>query len=211
MAKKTESPRPAAETEAVVPVVETLDPEHPVPVVVEPAPEVEAVAHVAVSEGEEFAAPKAILIVEDEPAPISYTNRLITELGLQPVALASRTYASDFGPGGAASTYRTLVYDNNGAILATNEVKFQNGEVYDASAALDPETGYIALTPSGINGISDSTLLSIVADRLTAFQAGPFACEQNGKALACIHEAAVWLNARTVERQTRGVEGKHEA
>lgn len=194
MAKKTESPRPVAEAETVVPVVETPDPEHPVPVVVEPAPEVEAVAHVAVSEGEEYVGPRVILVVEDDPAPISYTNRLITELGLQPVALVSATYASDFGPGGAAHTYRTLVYDNHGAPVSLHEFKFQNGE-----------------TAEGINGISDSTLLSIVADRLAAFQASPFACEQNGKALACIHEAAVWLNARTVERQTRGVEGKHEA
>ena len=121
---------------------------------------------------------------------------VIVELGIQPVALASRTFASDFGPGGAAHTYKTAVYGEDGAIVHTNTIKFQNG----ALGAL-----------GGINGMADSTLLSILADRLTAFQAGPFASEQTGNALECVQQAAAWLNQRTADRQARGVQGKHTA
>jgi hypothetical protein len=192
------NPKPVAEVvfgdETVVPVVETPDvvvetpdPKHPVPVVDESlSPEVVVVDHVAASEGEEFTDPEAL-------PQLPYQ---ITELGIQPVALASRTYASDFGPGGAAHKYRTVVDGQDGAIVASHEVKFQNGALGEGG---------------GINGISDSTLLSILADRWTAFQSGPFASNETGEALRCVLEAAQWLNTRTAEREGRGVQGKHEA
>lgn len=158
----------------------------------DPAPVGEAVfGHVAASEGEEFTLP-----VEEEVPDPPKSQYQITELGIQPVALASRTYASEFGPGGAAHAYRTLVDGPDGAIVASHEVHFQNGALGEGG---------------GINGISDATLLSILADRWTAFQEGPFASEQTGKALECVQQAAAWLNQRTAEREARGVQGKHEA
>ena len=47
-------------------------------------------------------------------------------------------------------------------------------------------------------------------DRLKGFQAGPFPCEENEKALACIEEALVYLKQRTDKRFERGVLGKEK-
>lgn len=172
------------------------------------------VSHEPVSEGEvfedtaedgRFAGLKAQLeghLWKDQPeAPaeeIPLLPYVIEELGIQPVALASKTWASDFGPGGAARTYKTAVYGEDGAIVYTSTIKFHSGPMGEG-------------TPNTPSGMADSTLLSIVADRLTAFQAGPFASEETGKALDMILEAASLLNARTREREARGVQGKHEA
>lgn len=72
-------------------------------------------------------------------------------------------------------------------------VLFQNGPI--------PEVG--------VNGVTHEALLAIVADRLRAFQAGPFACKANACALTHIEEAQHWLQQRTIERMRRGVEGTH--
>jgi hypothetical protein len=59
----------------------------------------------------------------------------------------------------------------------------------------------------GCNGITNEALLAVVADRLRGFQEGPLATHYNAMALLMIEEAAYWLNARTEDRVTRGVEG----
>ena len=53
-------------------------------------------------------------------------------------------------------------------------------------------------------------LLEVVRDRLKGFQAGPFPCEENEKALACIEEALVYLKQRTDKRFQRGVLSKEK-
>lgn len=63
---------------------------------------------------------------------------------------------------------------------------------------------------NGVNGITNEALLAIVEDRLAKFQAGPFACSENGKALLHVKDALYWLRARTIDRLERGVEGSHE-
>ena len=72
-------------------------------------------------------------------------------------------------------------------------VLFQNGPINEA----------------GVNGITQEVLLAIVQDRLECFQAGPYATEENGKALEAIKEAQHWLHYRTLKRIARGVEGTH--
>lgn len=62
----------------------------------------------------------------------------------------------------------------------------------------------------GVNGITQEVLLAIVIDRLRSFQAGPFACRANDKALAHCEEALAWLQLRTVDRLRRGVEGTNQ-
>jgi hypothetical protein len=119
----------------------------------------------------------------------------IEEIGIQPVALASRTFASDFGPGGAAHTYKTAVYGEDGAIVHTSTIKFQKGALGEGG---------------GINGMADSTLLSILLDRWSAFQEGPFASKEVEEALPHLMDAVCLLNARTREREERSVQGKHE-
>ena len=56
-------------------------------------------------------------------------------------------------------------------------------------------------------GLRDDDLLEIVRDRLKGFQKGPFPCEENAKALACIEEALGYLKTRTDSRFDRGVLG----
>jgi hypothetical protein len=59
----------------------------------------------------------------------------------------------------------------------------------------------------GFNGFSNEALLAVVEDRLVGFQSGQFACRENAVALTKLQECMMWLQKRTRERMTRGVEG----
>jgi len=72
-------------------------------------------------------------------------------------------------------------------------VLFQNGAIGDV----------------GVNGVTQEVLLSIVADRLRSFQAGPYACPENALALSHVESAQAALHSRTKARVARGVEGSH--
>lgn len=61
-----------------------------------------------------------------------------------------------------------------------------------------------------VHGVLDTDLIEIVRDRLTAFQAGPYACRENACALTHIEEALLWMNKRVEDRITRGVLGTYE-
>lgn len=74
------------------------------------------------------------------------------------------------------------------------EVLFQNGPIKEF----------------GVNGVTQEALLAIVIDRLRSFQAGPFACESNQKALDYTLLALSFLQDRTRARIARGVEGTHQ-
>lgn len=95
------------------------------------------------------------------------------------------------GPGGANHVY-DIGCEEAGTLLRLN---FQKGPLKEA----------------GINGVTHEALLHVVADRLQSFQAGPFACNENALALQSVHSALHWLNARTADRVTRGVEGLTKA
>lgn len=60
---------------------------------------------------------------------------------------------------------------------------------------------------TGVNGCQNEDLLAIVIDRLEYFQNGLYACRENALALTKIQEALHWLEARTADREERGVEG----
>jgi hypothetical protein len=47
-----------------------------------------------------------------------------------------------------------------------------------------------------INGLTNEVLLAIMADRLTAFQAGPFVCQENADMLAHIEGALLACGER---------------
>lgn len=61
---------------------------------------------------------------------------------------------------------------------------------------------------SGVNGLTQEALLAIVADRLQAFQDGPFPSQENADALRHVNEALRALHKRTQNRIKRGVEGQ---
>lgn len=67
-----------------------------------------------------------------------------------------------------------------------------------------------AIKEVGINGYMNEDLLLMIAVRLEHFQKGEFACEENQKALDCVNEALEHLMARTLRRESEGVEGTHE-
>lgn len=75
------------------------------------------------------------------------------------------------------------------------DIQFQNGPIGEV----------------GVNGLTHEVLLAICADRLRAFQAGPFAGRENALALTKIEEAQHWLHHRTLARMARGVEGTHKS
>lgn len=59
------------------------------------------------------------------------------------------------------------------------------------------------------NGAFVETIIEAAADRLRFYQAGQFACEANQVALGHLASALAALNARTLDREARAVEGTH--
>lgn len=106
------------------------------------------------------------------------------------------------GAGGAHHRYvitgmdttRNKTREDAGSENACVELLFQNGPI--------PE--------SGTNGVTHEALLAVLIDRLDSFQAGPFACTENEKALSALLDAQHWLHKRTKDRMARNVEGTHK-
>ena len=98
------------------------------------------------------------------------------------------TAVDEPGPGGANHKYQITAGEDQ-AVLG--EVSFQKGPIKEA----------------GVNGISNESLLAIVMDRLTGFQSGDFANEDNAQALEYLKLALDALHKRTKDRIARGVEG----
>jgi hypothetical protein len=97
-------------------------------------------------------------------------------------------------PGAGGANHEYLVTWENGDTGGSVRLNFQNGPINEV----------------GVNGITQEVLLAICADRLRAFQAGPYACRENALALTKIEEAQHWLHHRTLARMARGVEGTHQ-
>jgi hypothetical protein len=96
------------------------------------------------------------------------------------------------GHGGACHRFETKVAIANNATQDGAVLNFQDGPVADV----------------GVNGnVTNEVLLAIVEDRLLAFQAGKYACDENDKALRGVQSALGWLQLRTHDRMSRGVEG----
>lgn len=106
------------------------------------------------------------------------------------------------GAGGANHLYAVYGFHTKGNPSADSfskdetclKVLFQNGPIGEA----------------GVNGVTQEVLLAIVADRLQAFQSGPYACPENGEALKHVEAAQEALLSRTRARMARGVEGTHQ-
>lgn len=90
------------------------------------------------------------------------------------------------GPGGACHQYQVTIPNQ-----LASQINFQNG----------------AIAEVGTNGLTHEALLAIVEDRLEAFQRGPYACDDNHKALTAVRDAIWYLKQRTIARVRRGVEG----
>ena len=100
------------------------------------------------------------------------------------------------GHGGACHDY-VIAYNLNpgtdeGGTTSLCDISFQNGPIKEF----------------GVNGVTNESLLAVVADRLQCFQNGKFACNENANALNKVREAIFWLKSRTEDRILRNVEGK---
>lgn len=102
------------------------------------------------------------------------------------------------GPGGARHEYRLSIkhapdeavgYVGN-AEVAT--IQFQRGPRNE---------------PGSLPGVTEGALLAVLIDRLQAFQAGEFKCEENRHTLRHLQEALHWTKARSRNRAARGVLG----
>jgi hypothetical protein len=60
------------------------------------------------------------------------------------------------------------------------------------------------------NGAFVETLLQIVADRLSWYNANGFSCRENSLAITKVEEAIHWLESRTARRELQGVEGTNQ-
>lgn len=117
--------------------------------------------------------------------------RKITDHIANPVNdLLEITAIDEPGAGGANHSYRVLC---DRFKIADHSIEFQKGPIGEV----------------GVNGVTQEVLLAIVIDRLRCFQAGPFACPENGEALAHAEASLDWLHSRTKARMARGVEGTH--
>jgi hypothetical protein len=139
---------------------------------------------------------------QDQPSPTRFitshqvnqaNDRLVIEVTDEP------------GCGGANHRYDITGFDTEKNPSATRPngykarfsrlpIIFQNGPIGDV----------------GVNGVTHEALLAILIDRLSAFQTGPYACQQNELALKLLVEAQYWLLDRTRTRMARGVEGTHQ-
>lgn len=102
------------------------------------------------------------------------------------------TVLEEPGQGGACHEYEIDQIGgapNSGGVKTL--IKFQNGPIQEI----------------GVNSISGEALLAIVIDRMRGFQSGKFACRENAIVLTHLEDALMWLQKRTRDRLTRGVEG----
>lgn len=99
------------------------------------------------------------------------------------------------GQGGACHEYEIRIqHPLGGSTEPGCKISFQNGPILE----------------SGVNGISGEALLAVVIDRLRCFQAGPFASNENMHALTHAAQCLEWLQKRTKDRLSRGVEGTNQ-
>ncbi len=115
-------------------------------------------------------------------------------------------YATD-EPGAGGACHLFMIVKAGSAKL--------NAETEDVTLRLDPnnmvETIAFQHGPRGVKGsqpgVLDCDLLEIVRDRLTDFQRGEYACEENRAALEHIEAALRFMNKRVEDRAKRGVLG----
>lgn len=102
--------------------------------------------------------------------------------------------ATDPKGGGMAHHYVVEIYvEGERSPIQRGQIDFQHGPIKEV----------------GVNGIQHADLYRVLIDRLTCAQAGPFACDENGRQLDLLQEALRIDEARTARRQAAGTEGRN--
>lgn len=79
----------------------------------------------------------------------------------------------------------------------------------DSSTLVDIHFQEGPIKETGVNGVMNEDLISMVICRLDHFQESEFACYENDQAIVKLEEALMWLRKRTMGREKREVEGTH--
>jgi hypothetical protein len=101
----------------------------------------------------------------------------------------------EVGPGGAHHSYTLFKRNGSNREQELGYLQFQKGPVDE---------------PGSTSGITEAALLAVLIDRLEAFQAGPYACEENQQALDNLRAAMTAVHARAHARAERGVLGTYK-
>jgi hypothetical protein len=104
-------------------------------------------------------------------------------------------YANEAGPGGASHRY-TVTYETPEGEILVAAITYQTGPRDE---------------PGSTPGLLDGVLLAIVADRMTAYNEGPYKSHENALVLTHVQDAMNWLWRRAFDRAKRGVLGKNKA
>jgi hypothetical protein len=95
--------------------------------------------------------------------------------------------------------YKLENFENRGTY--GNELQFIHKE------PTCPGSGVLQLVS---DGTTNEEVLAVLIDRMQYLQ-GKFPCRENAIVITKLEESLMWLNKRTADRKTRGVEGSHLA
>lgn len=109
-------------------------------------------------------------------------------------------YQENVGPGGAYHNYAIVPHGKD-----PDEELYYGGELAMIQFQCGPRN-----CEDSQSGVIDTDLLEIVRHRLSCFQAGDFACNENAQALVHVEEALMWLNRRVEDRIERNVLGTNK-
>jgi hypothetical protein len=86
------------------------------------------------------------------------------------------------------------------------------GFVQAVGLRIDWQDGPLGRGPDRLapNGAFVQTVLQACVHRLEHYNDTRFRCRENSLAITHVQEAIHWLQHRTADRETRGVEGTHE-
>ncbi len=98
-------------------------------------------------------------------------------------------------------THETDAFNKDISILVLDDPDPMTGASHRYSVAMPGQRSTLIAFQHGnpyveINGLSNEALLAIMADRLTGFQNGPFACQENAQMLTHIERALSACRAR---------------
>lgn len=93
----------------------------------------------------------------------------------------------------------------------TEQEKMDGTQAHIAEPWIDIRFQLGPIKEVGVNGTQIERVLCILRERLEGFQKGQFRCRTNALAITKIEEAIMWLEERTRQRISQGVEGKNQA